>query len=465
MKKTISLLAILLHLLAATGQEMKWHGPSVDLSHGRLIVSENQRYLIFEDGTPFFYLGDTAWELLHRLNREETEQFLENRREKGFTVIQAVILAELDGLNTQSAMGQRPLIDNNPLLPNEAYFQHVDWVIQKAAEKGIFMGLLPTWGDKVDLQWGIGPVIFNPANAFAYGAWLGERYRDYPNIIWINGGDRSGNGKHQPVWDALARGIKSKDPNHLMTFHPWGETSSSQWFSDAEWLDFNMVQTGHSQRSYAIYKKLLIPDYALQRVKPVLDGEPRYEEHPVGWQPDILGWFDQADVRQAIYWNLFSGGFGHTYGHHSIWQMMAPGRTPVSHARSYWYNSLDNPGAWSLIHARKLMESRPFTERIPFQSIVQNSYMAETEYIVATRGTNYIFIYIPTGTTAEIDLVQSGWTQIKASWYNPSTGKVSDAGNFPADGIQKFTPPGRGRGNDWVLVLDNPESAFPPPGQ
>ncbi len=465
MKKSISFIAILLQLIAANGQEMRWHGPSVDLSHGRLIVSENQRYLIFENGTPFFYLGDTAWELLHRLSREETEHYLENRREKGFTVIQAVILAELDGLNTQSALGHKPLIENNPLLPNEAYFQHIDWVIQKAAEKGIYMGLLPTWGDKVDLQWGVGPVIFNPENAFAYGAWLGERYRHYPNIIWINGGDRSGNSNHQPVWDALARGIKSKDPNHLMTFHPWGETSSSHWFKDSEWLDFNMVQTGHSQRSYAIYKKLLIPDYASQPAKPVLDGEPRYEEHPVGWQPEILGWFDQADVRQAVYWNLFSGGFGHTYGHHSIWQMMAPGRTPVSHAQSYWFNSLDNAGAWSLIYARKLMESRPFTERVPFQSIVQNSYMAETEYIVATRGKNYIFIYIPTGITAEIDLEQSGWIQIKASWFNPSSGKLSDAGSYPATGIQKFSPPSRGRGNDWVLVLDNPESSFPPAGQ
>ena len=69
---------------------------SVNLNHGSLKVSENGRYLVHEDGTPFFFLADTAWELLHRLNREEAEQYLENRRQKGFTVILTVGLAELD---------------------------------------------------------------------------------------------------------------------------------------------------------------------------------------------------------------------------------------------------------------------------------------------------------------------------------------------------------------------------------
>ena len=108
-----------------------------------------------------------------------------------------VVLAELDGLNTPNAEGNKPLIDNDLLKPNEAYFAYVDWVIKKAAEKGIFIGLLPTWGDKVDKQWGKGPVIFNQDNGFRYGKWIGDRYKGYPNIIWINGGDRNGGGKKQ----------------------------------------------------------------------------------------------------------------------------------------------------------------------------------------------------------------------------------------------------------------------------
>lgn len=465
MKKKLIFLLMIAIYFSAMAQDIRWEGPSVNFKNGKLRLSQNNRYLIFENGTPFFYLGDTAWELFHRLSKNETEKYLENRREKGFTVIQAVILAELEGLNTPNAEGERPLINNDPTRPNERYFAHVDWVIRKAEEKGMFIGLLPTWGDKVDKQWGVGPVIFNETNAFAYGQWLGERYRNFSNIIWINGGDRAGGGQNFAVWDALGRGIKSKDPNHLMTFHPIGEASSSQWFRHADWLDFNMVQTGHSQRSYSIYKRLLIPDYETIPEKPVLDGEPRYEDHPVAWRPETFGWFDDADVRQAMYWSLFSGSFGHTYGNHAIWQMLAPGREPVGQARNSWEKNLDMPGAWNLIHARKLIESRPFTDRIPYQAIIHNNYIPETDFIVGTRGKNFIMVYIPTGWNAEINLLRCGWVRAKAWWYNPRNGEVTEIGTFQGRDIRTFTPPTKGRGNDWVLVLDNAKTNFPPPGR
>ncbi len=445
-------------------QENPWKGNSTDLSHGKLKISENKRFLVFEDNTPFFYLGDTGWELFHRLNKEDTEKYLENRRSKGFTVIQAVALAELDGLNTPNAEGNKPLIDNDPLKPDEAYFQHVDWVIRKAAEKGIFIGLLPTWGDKVDKRWGTGPVIFNEENAFRYGQWIGNRYKDFPNIIWINGGDRDGGGDNKPVWEALANGIKSADKNHLMTFHPWGERSSSEWFHDSPWLDFNMCQTGHGQRSYAIYKRIVVRDYNLKPAKPCFDGEPRYEDHPVGWNPDVLGWFNDADIRQALYWNLFSGALGHTYGCHPIWQMKTPGREAVGLARNNWYDVLDLPGAWDLIHARRLIESRPFLSRIPDQSMIKPAYFPETDFVVASRGDGYAFVYFPTGLSADIILDKIGGSEIKASWYDPRTGQSKPAGKFPGKSIQKFSPPSNGRGNDWVLVLDDASKGFKEPG-
>src|SRR5690554_3022076 len=172
-----------------------YKGEPIDFSRGRLVVHENKRFLCHADGTPFFYLGDTAWELFHRLDETEIDTYLENRREKGFNVIQAVILAELDGLNTPNKNGDRPLLGNDPRKPNEAYFAWVDKVIRKAVGKGMYIGLLPTWGDKVDVQWGTGPVVFDTDNAYVYGQYLGERYKDFPNIIWIIGGDRSGGGR------------------------------------------------------------------------------------------------------------------------------------------------------------------------------------------------------------------------------------------------------------------------------
>ena len=445
-------------------QEVTWEGPSVNFSHGKLLVSENRRFLVFEDGTPFFYLGDTAWELFHRLTREETEVYLENRREKGFTVIQAVILAELDGLNTPNMEGEKPLIDYDPEKINETYFQHVDWVIRKAEEKGMFIGLLPTWGDKVDKQWGVGPVVFDSLKARIYGEYLGKRYQGFKNIIWINGGDRQGGGNNFPVWKALGEGIKRNDKNHLMTFHPWGGTSSSAWFHHEDWLDFNMMQTGHGERSYAAYKKLLIPDYGLVPVKPTFDGEPRYEDHPCNWQPEILGWFDDADVRQAAYWNLFSGGFGHTYGCHAVWQMLAPGRTPVGLARNTWYDDLDLPGAWDMIHVRKLMESRPMTGRIPFQKIIKNSYMPETDFMVATRGRNYIFVYMPTGGSVTLDLNLCGWDEARIWWFNCRNGQIKDGGKTATGQVKTFQPETGGRGKDWVLILDDDLSPYPSSG-
>lgn len=442
-------------------QDHPWEGPSTDFSHGKLKISDNNRFLVYEDGTPFFYLGDTGWELFHRLSKADAEKYLENRRAKGFTVIQAVALAELDGLNTPNMEGNKPLIGNDPLKPDEAYWKHVDWVINKAAEKGLYIGLLPTWGDKVDLQkWGIGPKIFNEKNGFLYGEWIGSRYKDYKNIIWINGGDRQGGGDNYPVWEAIAKGIKSVDKNHLMTFHPSGENSSTQWFHNSPWLDFNMAQTGHSQRSYAAYSRIIVRDYNLTPVKPCIDGEPRYEDHPVNWKPDEMGWFDEADVRQAMYWDLFSGSFGHTYGCHPIWQMKTPEREAVGFARHNWYDVLDLPGASDLIHARRLFESRPFTSRVPDQSLIVSSNYSETDYIIATKGNGYAFIYFPTGLSAEIDLRLLKCNAVHSYWYDTRTGETSLIETIDLMKIWKFTPPSAGKGNDWILILDDASEGF-----
>jgi hypothetical protein len=451
------LISIAIQLVEA--QLIPWQGPSVDLSHGRLMVSGNNRFLQFEDGTPFFYLGDTGWEFFHRLNFLEAETYLENRRQKGFTVIQAVILAELDGLNTPNRNGDRPLIDNDPARPNETYFTFVDSLIRLAASKGIFIGLLPTWGDKVDKAgWGKGPVVFTPEKAMAYGTFLGKRYRNFPNIIWINGGDRSGGtdasgkGDNFPVWDALGKSIKAADPNHLMTFHPWGEKSSSAWFHTCDWLDFNMMQTGHGQRSYTIYS-MLQEDYERTPVKPCMDGEPRYEDHPINWRPDSLGWFNEMHVRQAAYWNLFTGAHGHTYGCHPVWQMAAPGREFVGYARHYWYEVLDLPGAWQMLNVRRLMESRPMLNRVPFQEIILNPG-DEYSHLAATSGDGYVMVYTPLGNEIELkgDLLPA--RQYRVGWYDPRSGKTIDAGIAVRNSRMRFSSPSRGPGFDWILILD-----------
>jgi hypothetical protein len=141
-------------------------------------VSDNARYLVHRDGRPFFYLGDTAWELFHRLNREEADLYLQTRARQGFTAIQAVVLAELDGPDVPNSYGDLPLVDHDPRRPVEAYFQHVDWIVGRAAELGLWTAMLPTWGSHM-----LSGVLADPAVAHDYGLFLVKRYEDHP-INW-----------------------------------------------------------------------------------------------------------------------------------------------------------------------------------------------------------------------------------------------------------------------------------------
>lgn len=464
MVKTIrTALAITAITLAAAHAAQNEHaGPSVDFKHGKLAVSPDHRYLVHADGTPFFYLGDTAWQLFARLDRDESARYLENRRAKGFTVIQAVVLAELDGLNTPNANGDRPLFDNDPARPNEAYFKHVDAVVEIAGTKGLYIGMLPTWGDKVTKAWGVGPVVFNEQNAEQYGRFLGSRYKDCPNIIWILGGDRVADNV-EPVWRAMARGIKAAGDDHLMTYHPQGTRTSADWFHNDAWLDFNMLQSGHGRLDGDNYR-LIETDYRRTPVKPCFDGEPRYENHPVKWESD-KGWFNDFDVRQAAYWALLAGAFGHTYGCHDIWQMKSPKWPAVSAARGNWVESMDLPGAAQMLHVRRLMESRPMLSRVPDQSLIRSGQQEGGRHLRAARGDGYLMVYTPYGDTFRVSDESLSGTKRTAWWFNPRTGQAEKLADFDRGQTPDFDPPGDpARGSDWLLIIDNPEKNFPPPG-
>jgi hypothetical protein len=117
------------------------------------------------------------------------------------------------------------------------------------------------------------------------------------------------------------------------------------------------------------------------------------------------------------------------------------------------------------MHARRLLESRPFLSRVPDQSIIAPAYYPETDYLVATQGDGYAFIYFPTGWSADIILDKIGADKITAYWYDPRTGESKLIDTFPGKGSIKFTPPSTGRGNDWILVLDDVSKGFRLPGQ
>jgi hypothetical protein len=439
----------------------------------RLKVSDNRRFLVTDEGRPFFWLGDTAWELFHRLNREDAELYLQNRASLRFTVVQAVVLAELEGLTEPNAYGQTPLRNNDPLQPNETYFEHVDWIVARANQLGIYVGMLPTWGDKWNKKWGVGPEIFTPENAARYGEWLGRRYRS-AGIIWIVGGDRPvESDAHKAILRAMAAGLRAGDGGaHLITMHPPGGNGSSTWFHDDDWLDFNMRQNGHVTEFTGRYDRTRA-DYDHTPVKPVIDGEPIYEDHPVSFDAKKLGHSIASDVRRPLYWNLFSGAFGHTYGHHSVWQMWTPPRAPVNDPLLPWTEAIHQPGAAQMQHARALLESRPFVTRIPDDSIIVTARVATSvpgagRYrLTATRDLagSYAMVYAPAGRSFAVKMNAIAGPKVNAWWFDPRTGRAQAIGELTNTGEREFVPPDRGEMLDWVLVLDDAAKGYGAPGE
>jgi hypothetical protein len=439
----------------------------------QIIVHPHKRYLSTESGKPFFWLGDTAWELFHRLNLDEITLYLDNRAKKNFNVIQAVLLAELDGLNIPNANGDTPLINNDPTKPNEAYFSFVDEVIQLANERNIYIGLLPTWGDKVTHLWGSGPMVFNPENARIYGRFLGERYRNTNNILFILGGDRpayTDEHDYRLIWAEMAAGIdEGSGKKRFKTYHPSGGNSTSRWLQDEPWLDMHMLQSGHGGGHDVPVWEWISDDLKRLPFRPVLDAEPNYEDHPVNpwptWDP-ALGYFSDYDVRKQIYRSVFAGGCGVTYGHHSIWQFITPAREPVTHPMiNDWQIALDRPGAQQVGYLRELIESRPFFTRIPDQEILESNSEDPGNHIQATRDADgsFAMIYLPgrIPVTIRMDFI-TGET-VRAWWFDPREGCSNMIGHFPALGTASFTPPIFGP--DWVLVLDDASRDFPIPGE
>jgi hypothetical protein len=467
----------------------------------RLRVSDNGRFFVKEDGTPFFYLGDTEWGLFH-LTREDAEFYLKDRAAKRFTVIQAVATF-WGGLNRPNAYGQTVFVNGDPTQPNEAYFKHVDWVVDKAESLGLYVAMVPIWskeyvqqdpsllenpGYESSIRTAIRPEkpsVIDKESAYTYGKFLGSRYRDKP-IIWILGGDWFPTGI-EDVWRALAAGIAAGDGGtQLKTYHPKSPRSSSQFFHNDAWLDFNMLQSGHTSlnRNY----DLIAADYDRIPVKPVIDGEGGYEGYN-----RIQAYL----TRRIAYCGVFAGGAGYTYGANGVFgatsrdtgrraaAASAAGSSAVSEGASGaqdgevprrspslpFKQALQLPGSFQMQYLRNLIESRPMLLRIPDQWLIVNDPMGTGDRIQACRASDgsYAFIYTATGAKLEIRMIDriyeklSG-TSIKAYWYDPRLGTSTVIGEFPKTDSRAFTPPSSGRGNDWVLVLDDAAKNFPAPG-
>ena len=440
-------------------------------SHGRVVVSANHRFLQYEDGTPFFWLGDTAWFLLRKLDRPETERYLDNRQRKGFNVIQVMVLQDI---SDKTAAGVAALVDGKPEKPNLAaaanaspnYWDHLDWVIDAAAQRDIFVALVPAWGALAKKG------QLTDTNVVAYTTFLARRYRGKPNLFWIVGGDTPGD-RQTSVWKKMGQTLRKEDPGHLITYHPFGRTQSSMWFHNETWLDFNMFQSGHRRYDQDTDSPLRYgednwrytrDDYARQPAKPVLDGEPSYERIPQGLHDPSQPYWTASDCRRYAYWSVFAGAFGHTYGDNAVIQFhTAKDGKGSFFPINFWPEAIDDPGSGQMQFLKRLMLSRPYFERVPDQSAISGDISGKPgsryDYVAATRGSNYLFAYTYTGRPFEIRAGILTGAQFRAWWFNPRDGSGQTIGLFSNSGVLKFTPPGTpGPGNDWVLVLDDSAS-------
>jgi hypothetical protein len=255
----------------------------------------------------------------------------------------------------------------------------------------------------------------------------------------------------------------------LITYHPNGEKSSSAWLQSEKWLDLNMIQSSHGRHDAPTWEWIR-KDWGLSPIKPVLDAEPNYEDHPVDpwplWHVDS-GYFRDYDVRKQLYRSVFAGGCGVTYGHHAIWQFLSEREEVANFADRGWVNALDRPGAYQAGYLRKLMESRPMANRIPDPGIIISGQGGKAERMEAFRdaGNSYAMIYLPVGKKITINSSYMKCSTVNAYWFNPKDASVQKTGTFKRTDSMEFTPPVTGLKNDWVLIIDDAAKQYKEPGK
>lgn len=445
---------------------------SVSDAKCKVTVHPEGRFLMYEDGTPFFWLGDTAWQMFHRHTRESAGIYLRDRAMKGFNVIQGVCLAEHGGLSSPNAMGEWAFLDEDYTVPNDKYFDHIEYIVDLADSLGMMIGLLPTWGDKVNLKWGPGPVIFDTEEkAFAYGKYVGERFADKDNIIYIMGGDRPADGC-EDIFRAMAKGIavgicgKEDYSCCLMTYHPWGGTSCTKWFTDEPWLDFYAQQNGHPY-DVPLWDRIAGDYNLVTPVRPVLDIEPLYDEHAIDFDMKKNGVSTDYHTRRYFYHEVFSGACGHTFGSTGVWQVYDPDKyRPAGDVFTRWEESLGRIASYQMGYGKELMLSRPYFTRVPDQSFVLEAY--DNLYrITGTRDKDrtYAFVYTERGKPVSVDLTAIGKGKtVRVWWFDVRSGRAIDLGEYKRVKSAVFDPMTHGEGNDWVLVIDDPAKKYPAPG-
>lgn len=388
------------------------------------------------NGEQFFWLGDTAWTIANLYTPAEAEEYLDHRARQGFTIINVMmVFTGGPGMKpiANDVGGNLPFLDWNPATPNEAYFENIDRVLAVARRKNLILAMSPCGGSSgafVKQQ-----RIFTQANVREYGRWLGRRYKNVPNLIWVNGFDLKSS-EYPEITEALAAGLREGDGGaHLITFHPGGGNSSS-YFHTESWLSYNTIQTWSD---YWRIHPLVLADYCRLPVKPVVLAEGAYEAGPEYPSRPIT----PLIVRKQAWWAFLAGGF-HTYGHNDMWR-----KNPT------WRESLDSPGARQMGILKQVLSPRTWWKLVPDQSVIAFGAGCDKDLNAAARSTDgdWAVLYLSTRNPVTVDFTKiTAAATVRATWINPETGESTIAGVFPNSGLRPFAP--SGKSDDAVLLLE-----------
>ena len=390
-------------------------------------VSPNGRYFVEGKGQPVFWLGTTQWELFRGYTLEDARLILDKSQDKGFVFVQTMLMGVGDGTRA-NVYGQKPWRDDDPLTPNEAYFQNVDAVVRAARERDLILYMMPyhqTCRKRI-----------TGANARSWAKWLALRYKEVPNIVWSLIPEAKP--EFVPLLRELAAGLREGDGGaHLITVEPDPSPYSSSFIHGEKWLDFNSLQTW---KGVELIYPMVTHDYQLKPVKPVLMAEGAYEQgSEYGFEVSPL-W-----VRRQAYYSYLAGGH-HAYGHNDSWRILPT-----------WRQALDAPGARQMGILRRVFEGRPEWWRlVPDQSLFAAGGQTQGRvlYLAARHAEGlWAMIYLADPAEFSIGLASLQGSHVSASWVNPVTGESGAGGSYVNAGVQSFTTPVGWE--DSLLILES----------
>jgi hypothetical protein len=398
-----------------------------------LKVSANGRYFTDSNGNPFFWLGDTQWNLFRSFTMDEAGGILDDRARKGFSVILVMLLGtsrddKADG-RAMNVHGVSPWKNDDPLQPNAAYFDTAETVIRMAAERGIVLVI----GIYHARPGAANPIQQN--NARSWAMWVGKRFRGFANIIWSM--YPQANSDHLPIVRELVAGLRMGDGgSHLISVHPDPSPTSSSVFHGEEWLAFNTIQTFK-------YVEEIVPmvryDFGLRPAKPVVMAEGAYEG-------GIEYGFDVTPiwVRRQAYYSHLAGAY-HSYGHNDCWRV-----------EPAWRQALDAPGSRQLSILKNTFTELPaWWNLTPDQSLLAEHDPGKGQLIkLAARNTDnsWAVVYLPSPGSVKVDMeriARSG--KVRAHWINPADGGTLGADLSQQTGAQSFFSPAQWE--DALLLL------------